>query len=319
MTQTLSAEQVRFYREHGYVVLPAALPVETLRAMRAETDRIVAEAASLTESDARYDLEDSHTPAAPRVRRIKDPVSASPVFKDLVDSETICALLRPLLGDDIRLLHGKMNMKHAEYGAPVEWHTDWAFYPHTNDDVLEVGMLLDDCDEANGPLLVIPGSHTGPAYNHHAGGYFCGAMDPRAREVDFSKAVPLTGPAGTITLHHVRTVHGSSLNRSDHPRRLLLYGYTAADAWPLTGVGADFDMDAFNARMVTGEPTLRPRLEAVPVQLPLPSAPKAGSIYENQKGAAARYFDTFDAVAGAAEADSPAQAAAGQLRSAATR
>ena len=311
MPQTLSAEQVRFYRENGYVVLPGALPAETLRAMRAETDRIVAEAASLIESDSRYDLEDSHTPETPRVRRIKDPVNASPVFKDLMGSETICAILRPLLGDDIRFHHGKMNMKHAEYGAPVEWHTDWAFYPHTNDDVLEVGMLLDDCDEANGPLLVIPGSHTGPAYNHHADGYFCGAMDPRAQEVDFEKAVALTGPAGTITLHHVRTVHGSSLNRSDHPRRLLLYGYTAADAWPLSaGVGPGFDLAAFNAQMVTGEPTLRPRLAAVPVQLPLPPAPKGGSIYENQKGTAARYFDTFEAVTAAAGDGASVEAAA---------
>ena len=79
-------------------------------------------------------------------------------------------------------------------------------------------------------------------------------------------------------------------------------------------MGADFDMAAFNARMVTGEPTLRPRLAAVPVQMPLPPAPKGGSIYENQKGTAARYFDTYEAVAGEAEAEagSPAQAAAGR-------
>jgi len=36
---------------------------------------------------------------------------------------------------------------------------DWAFYPHTNDDVLAIGVLLDDCDLANGPMLVTPGTH----------------------------------------------------------------------------------------------------------------------------------------------------------------
>ena len=294
MTTTISDEQVAFFREHGYLALPAALPADLLQSIRDETDRIVQGAAEVTESNALYDLEDSHTREEPRVRRIKNPVQASPVFKNLAANDAILRILRPILGEDIRFHHGKMNMKYAEYGAPVEWHTDWAFYPHTNDDVLEVGVLLDDCDGENGPLLVIPGSHTGPAYDHHADGYFCGAMDPRKAEVDFSKAVALTGPAGTITLHHVRTVHGSDLNRSDHPRRLLLYGYTAADAWPLTGTGADFDMAAFDAQMVAGQPTLRPRLEAVPVQLPLPPAPLGGSIYENQKGTAARYFDTFE-------------------------
>jgi hypothetical protein len=37
------------------------------------------------------------------------------------------------------------------YGSPVEWHQDWAFYPHTNDDVLATGIYLDDCDLDNGP------------------------------------------------------------------------------------------------------------------------------------------------------------------------
>lgn len=294
MSITLSDDQVMFYRRNGYLALPGIVPAQTLQAIRDETDRIVAGASALSVSDDTYDLEDSHTPEKPRVRRIKNANTASAVFKDFASSEFVADLLRPVLGPNIRLHHGKMNMKHAEYGAPVEWHTDWAFYPHTNDDVLEVGLLLDDCDADNGPLLVIPGSHTGPTYDHHAGGYFCGAMDPRKNEVDFDTAVALTGPAGTITLHHVRTVHGSDLNRSDHPRRLLLYGYTAADAWPLVGVGPDFDMDAFDAQMVTGEPTVEARVEAVPVRMPLPPAPKAGSIYENQKGTAARYFDTFE-------------------------
>ena len=25
-----------------------------------------------------------------------------------------------------------------------EWHQDWAFYPHTNDDLLAVGVAIDD-------------------------------------------------------------------------------------------------------------------------------------------------------------------------------
>ena len=56
----------------------------------------------------------------------------------------------------------KINIKAPEYGAAVEWHQDWAFYPHTNDDLLAIGVALDDCEEENGPLMVIPGSHKGP-------------------------------------------------------------------------------------------------------------------------------------------------------------
>jgi hypothetical protein len=83
-------------------------------------------------------------------------------------------------------------------------------------------------------------------------------------------------------------VHGSAQNFSDRARWLLLYEYAAADAWPLVGVP---DYAAFNAKLITGEPTITPRLEQVPVRMPLPPSPKQGSIYENQTTAKNRYFE----------------------------
>jgi hypothetical protein len=51
-------------------------------------------------------------------------------------------------------------------------------------------------------------------------------MNPADCDLDFSKAVPLMGPAGSMTIHHARLVHGSALNRSNRQRRLLLHEYT---------------------------------------------------------------------------------------------
>ena len=48
-------------------------------------------------------------------------------------------------------------MKSGGFGSPVEWHQDWAFYPHTNDDLL-AQAFIDDMSEENGCLLVVPGS-----------------------------------------------------------------------------------------------------------------------------------------------------------------
>lgn len=144
--------------------------------------------------------------------------------------------------------------------------------------------------------MVVPGSHRGPTYDHHADGYFCGAIDPDILEPGFEKAaVPLTGPAGTVTFHHVRALHGSALNRSDRTRRLLLLQYTANDAWPL--VQPVTDLGAYDAMIVAGEPTIHPRMVATPIRLPLPAAMNEGSIYENQRTLGRRYFDQFDAAA----------------------
>ncbi|MBG06248.1 MAG: phytanoyl-CoA dioxygenase [Rhodospirillaceae bacterium] len=298
----LSADQVAFYQENGYLVLHNALPSETVARYGEIVDEWTASAVGVEASDNFYDLEDSHTPDAPRVRRFKWPVRNHPEFDALARSEKVIDILTPLIGPAMRLCpaENKINIKAPKYGAAVEWHQDWAFYPHTNDDLLAIGIALDDCEEVNGPLMVIPGSHKRPIYDHHAGDFFCGAIDPDASGIDFSKAVALTGKRGTMTIHHARTLHGSALNTSEMPRRLLLIMYAAADAWPLLGVS---DIAEFNSDLVSGTPTLTPRMTDVPVRIPLPSSPKDGSIYERQSFLENRYFDVFGKTDGQAAAE----------------
>ena len=290
-TVILSAAQIAQYREDGYVLVRGVLSQETLARLRGVTDEVVASAAGLREHTRILDLEASHRPDAPRVRRVKQPHLAHPFYRELAAHDGIMAALTPLLGENIRLrAGGKINLKHPGYGAPVEWHQDWAFYPHTNQDVLAVGILLDDMDADNGPLRVLPGSHLGPVYDHHSQGAFCGAIDVRAAGVDVSRAREVHARAGDITIHHARLVHGSELNASRRRRRVLFFEYAAADAWPLAGVEHLANLDDFNGRIVHGQPTLRPRLEEVPVRMPLPAAPFQGSIYENQRTLTGRYF-----------------------------
>ena len=297
MAARLTQDEIESYHENGYIVARGVITGEKLDALRRETDKIVAEAAGITEHNNVYDLEDSHSPQTPRVRRLKEPYRHFEFFDKIARDPDVVDIVAQLLGPDVRLYGGKMNLKSAGYGAPVEWHQDWAFYPHTNDDVLATGLLLDDCDESNGPLLVVPGSHKGPTYDHHSDGHFCGAMspdDPEAKAIDYSKAVKLTGKVGDMTIHHVRMVHGSEMNESNRARRLLLHEYTAADAWPLVGLKGEFN-HCFYDLMVKGEPTNQPRTVPAPVRLPYPAALKGGSLYENQKGLGKRFFETFEA------------------------
>jgi hypothetical protein len=237
-----------------------------------------------------YDLEPTHRPDAPRVRRIKTPHLNFPFFRELAAYPPMVAILQRLLGPGVRLHGSKINMKAPGYGSPVEWHQDWAFYPHTNDDLLAVGVMLDDVDEDNGAMLVLPGTHKGPTFDHHGpDGRFCGAMDPAAcPALDFDAAVPVLGRAGSMSFHHVRLVHGSAQNLSTKPRTLLLYEFAAVDAFPLLGIK---DFDEFNGRIVAGEPTIEPRVVPAPVRIPLPPASGQGSIYENQTAVTRRYFE----------------------------
>ncbi|RAI54591.1 phytanoyl-CoA dioxygenase family protein [Roseicella frigidaeris] len=286
----LTEAQKAEYDRVGAIVVPDVLSAAEIAELRAVTDGFVERARQVTAHDAIYDLEDSHTPQQPRVRRIKAPHLHHEAYGRLVRHPGIVACLQSLWGPDIRFDTAKLNLKSAGFGAAVEWHQDWAFYPHTNDDLAAVGVTMDDMELENGPLLIIPGSHKDPVVHDHHGedGCFCGAMDPSKKEVDYGAAVPLTGKAGSITIHHVRAVHGSAPNTSNRDRRLLLFQFRAADAWPLLGFPEG--IEAYDRLMVAGTPGLSPRLAPVPVRLPLPPAGKQGSIYENQKGLKNRFF-----------------------------
>jgi len=289
----ISERDVDAYRRDGYIVVPDVLDANELGQLQAVIDDWIARAATVEAHDDIYDLEPSHTRAQPRVRRIKTPHKIDRRFSALVRYPNVLAILTKLIGPDLRLHGSKLNMKAPRYGSPVEWHQDWAFYPHTNDDILAIGVMLDDMELSNGPLLVVPGSHRGSIHDHHADGVFCGAISPDLIRDEASRAVPLTGRAGSMSFHHVRLLHGSALNTSNRRRQLLLYEVAAADAWPLVGVS---DLAEFDSRMIAGQPTITPRVTPVPVRMPLPPAANQGSIYENQTGSRRRFFATADAV-----------------------
>ena len=278
----ISERDVTFYREQGYLVVPDVLERETLDILRRDLAVILEGARTVTSHTDVYDLEPGHRADDPRVRRVKTPHKFFPAFERLTRHPRMLAVLQALLGPAVRLHGSKLNMKSPKYGSPVEWHQDWAFYPHTNDDLLAVGIMLDDATSDNGPLMVVPGSHRGPILDHHADGYFCGAVDPAAVKDEIARAVPMTGRAGSMSFHHVRLLHGSAQNVSSLPRALLLFEYAAADAWPLLNAPS---LEDFDRRLVAGRGTIEPRVAAVPVRLPLPPARNQGSIYENQTAA----------------------------------
>ncbi len=294
MPEVLSPDQIESYDANGYLVLENQIPPEWISKIRSEIARFEAEAAGMTVSNDRLDLEDTHTPENPRLRRIKLPHTISDVVKDLMHSDHVLAPARDLVGPNLRLHTTKLNMKSAGYGAAVEWHQDYAFYPHTNDDILAIGVLIDDMASENGPLMVYPGSHKGPVFDHHVDGVFAGAMLPAENGLDPKDAVELTGPAGSISIHHGRIVHGSALNTSDRARRILFYEMMAADAFPIMGSMTRWDgIEDYDTRMLCGESTKNPRLKDIPVRIPQPQPDVPISIYEIQKGMKKRAFDTI--------------------------
>ncbi len=301
----LTNEQRSFYQEFGYLLLPGFLSADQVRELQQVTSEFESRARQVAQSNEVFDFGTSQNGDPPRLRRIKSPHKHHDAYRKLVSDPRLVSVLRELITPNIRLYGSKLNLKSPRGGEPVLWHQDWAYYPHTNDDILNAGFLIDDMRPENGPLKVIPGSHRGPVYDHNHNGLFCGAIDPDVCDADSSKAVPLLAEAGSLTLFHARLLHVSALNTSPYARRLLLFIYAAADAWPLVGCGvpggrscAGRDLIEYDARIIAGEPTFCPRMEKLPVRLPFPTAPDSISIYSTQLTAPDRYFKTETALTG---------------------
>lgn len=291
----LTEEQKAFYAENGYLKVENVVTQEELARLQEITHGFIEASREVRESNEVYDLDEGHSAETPRLTRIKLPHKQHPYYDQILKRSGVTQVLRDLLGDNATLLTAKLNTKAPGGGAAVEWHQDWAFYPHTNDDLLAFGLMLEDVTEENGPLQVIPGSHRGPVLSHHMNGVFCGAVDPDDPEFQAEKIVTLTGKAGDMTVHHARTLHGSAPNVSDRARLILFYEIARADAWPILGansyiheLGQARFWEDLQDRTIIGAPCLEPRVEQVPVRMPLPPAPDASSIFKTQKSGGAK-------------------------------
>jgi ectoine hydroxylase len=234
----LSQAQREAYFETGYLLLERFVPQDWIERLRAVTDEFVEASLALATSNNTLDLEPDHTAASPRLRRLCDPVEHHPVFWEFTSRGPIVDLAADLVGPDVKYHHSKLNFKWHGGGEEVKWHQDIQFWPHSNYSPLTIGVYLEDVDDDMAPMGVIPGSHEGELFDlYNEDDVWTGAI--RNADIDrvaLDKAVFLAGPAGSVTVHNCRTVHGSKPNTSARSRPLLLQTYTSADALKLTSL-----------------------------------------------------------------------------------
>ena len=237
MQKNLSAEQISHYRTEGYLVLENFVSKPWLDRLNAVTQSFVDLSRKVSTSDKQFDVEPDHSADTPRLRRLNSPVDQHPAYWEFASSSEIVDLAESILGPDIKFHHGKLNFKYPQGGEEVKWHQDIQFWPHTNYDLITIGVYLEEVEEGQGEMGFIPRSQANELFDQYdeSGEHWAGYIkDQDLRRVDTDKAVFPTGGAGTVTIHNCRMIHGSYPNYSTKWRPLLLQPYTAADAFAYT-------------------------------------------------------------------------------------
>ena len=271
--RVLSEEQIDAFRRDGYLVAGNAVDEGQLAGMRAVLAGWVEDSRAhdapfgepTADGRPRFDLAPGHTAGAPALRRVNNPSEIDGTFMDVMRDSAMTDMVAALIGPDVKHHHCKINLKLPGSHTEVRYHQDFAYTPHTNDDVVTALLMLDDMTMENGCLMVVPGSHRGPMFSLFAGDRFTGFVDPAEERALREREEPVLGRAGSVCLMHTRLAHGSEPNRSGSPRGLYICVYSAADAFPI----ARNPMPNRNEGMaVRGRPTRRARLTEAVVELP---------------------------------------------------
>jgi len=266
----LTDAQRSHYFEHGWVAVAELVDTTWLDRLRAVTAEFVDKSRPLTESNMLFDLDDGHSAAEPRLRRLSSPTDLHETYWSFASAGPIVDVVADLLGPDVKFHHSKLNFKAPRGGEEVKWHQDIQFWPHTNYDLLTVGVFLEDVEPGMGEVGFVSGSHNGPLFDLYDGDVWVGALaDSDLPGAGVDCASYPTGSAGTITVHNCRTVHGSAPNTSDRARPLLLQTYAPADAYPYTDL---VRRSPHGEELIRGEPARWARHDPRPCLMP-PSGP----------------------------------------------
>lgn len=277
----LTHDQRSAFWRNGWLYVPDAIDRDLLKDVQRDFARWVEESRShprsygtTSDGQPRFEVEPGHSAERPALRRVRSPVEISEPCRRLMADSAMPDLVAELIGPGIRFHHSKINARQAGSVAAGNWHQDFAFMPHSNDDVVSAMLFLDPLDDDNGPLELVSGSHKGDIHSHWQDGHFAAAVDPElARDCD-KKAVRCTGPAGGICLMHSRLLHASPPNRLPRRRTIFVAVYSAEDAVPLA---PNPFPSRFARQVVRGHSSNRVRTVAFEMELPQPPA-EAGPI-----------------------------------------
>jgi ectoine hydroxylase len=235
----LSEEAVAAYRRDGFFVARAFVPVSALDRLLSETPAILAR-----ESPRQILERDGRT-----VRSVYGPHQTSPVVAEFGRLPALAGAAMDLIGEGVYIHQSKINVKASFTGDQWEWHQDYIYWLRDDGirapNLVNAAVFLDEVTQFNGPLTLIPGSHTRgvlavdekdgqPAGYEEAPGWVStltadekyGVREEVIEELARAGGmVSPMGPAGTVLFFHPNILHASVRNISPYSRRTLIVVY----------------------------------------------------------------------------------------------
>jgi phytanoyl-CoA hydroxylase len=238
----LTSEQVDFYWEHGWLRMPAVYTEAETAELKGDLDDMLGTWSERSEWTGgwRSELMEAEVEKDAKIDILHDLQFISAAWARAVVKPTLAGALSDLLGGGpVEFHHSTMHVKPPETGMPFPMHQDFPFYQHVDNRYIDVLVHLDDTAHENGEIRFLEGSHKAGALNHIdvMDGKLCTPYLPTDQyRLEDTVAVP--AKAGDVVCFNIHTVHGSHINTTSEPRRLVRVGYRHPDNGQLGGQAA---------------------------------------------------------------------------------
>jgi phytanoyl-CoA hydroxylase len=233
-----SEEQVRFFVEYGYLVVPDLVTREEIEELRRDTVDL-ARGKYPCKSLQPLPASMSDDEALRNILCIHQPHFISPVMEKHVRHPRICGVLSqitaahlPYWDGSVKCMQSMLFVKPPGFQGQA-WHQDEIYIPTRDRSLIGAWTAMDDATVENGCLYVIPGSHRSgylyPQRSHDNPDEFDFA--PESHGFDESAEIPVEVKTGTVVFFNGYLLHRSFKNRSNVYRRVLVNHY--CNAWSL--------------------------------------------------------------------------------------
>ena len=226
----LTREQIDFFNENGYLHIPQLFNEDEINALSDDLDKLIQDW-SITDQGWtgpwRAAYFDENLDKKVKLTAMHDLHLYSAAWARGVTHPKLAKALSQLLNSSVELHHSTMHIKPPQTGHPFPMHQDYPFYEHADGRYIDVLVHLDDTFHENGEIRFLAGSHKQGKIPHvlkNPDGTPCTPHLP-PDEYKLEDTVPVPAKRGDVVLFHLYCVHGSYINQTKEPRRMVRIGY----------------------------------------------------------------------------------------------
>lgn len=245
---SLDEEELKYYEENGFIIFPNMFSKDEIKELKDEL-KILESNEELRKKD-----EFISEPNSEQLRTIFNQHLFSKVYEKVSKDNRILHKVKQILGSDVYIHHGRINIKRAYNGKSFPWHSDFETW-HSEDGLpncrcLSAWIMLSNNTQFNGPLYLLKGSHKHfisckgqtPENNYKKslkkqeyGVPSLNSIKAISGEDDMVSAL---GNEGTLVLHDGNIIHGSSDNISINDRTNVFFVFNSILNKPQKPFGA---------------------------------------------------------------------------------